>query len=176
MCVCACTCVRILVLVHLFDVFVDGMPPTGESNRYRPGQESVVASSPWVAIALSICYELRFLHLYREYAKAGAGMLMIPSAFTVKTGNAHWHVLLRAHAIENGAFVIAAAQVGSHADDHTAYGHSLVVNPWGEVILDLGGDKEAQATIELDLSEVEAARRQIPSLQNEREYTKRVSA
>ena len=162
--------------VHLFDVFVDGMPPTGESNRYRPGFESVVASSPWGNIGLSICYDLRFPHLYREYAKNKAAILMIPSAFTVKTGLAHWEVLLRARAIENGAFVIAAAQVGSHADGRTTYGHSLVVNPWGEVVLDLGGDETAQQTIELDLDEVDAARRQIPSLQNEREYEKRVCA
>ena len=161
--------------IHLFDVFVDGMPPTGESDRYAPGTEAVVTSSPWGPLGMSICYDMRFPALYRKYAKAGAGIMLIPSAFTVKTGVAHWETLLRARAIETGSFVIAAAQWGDHADGRTTYGHSLCVSPWGKVLMDLG-EAEAQETIDLDLGEIEAVRRQIPSLKHDREYTFRCEA
>jgi predicted amidohydrolase len=156
--------------IHLFDVFLDGRTPTGESNRYAPGQEAVVAQSPYGPLGLSICYDLRFPHLYRDYALAGSTVLFIPSAFTVPTGRAHWEVLLRARAIENGAYVIAAAQVGNHADGRVTWGHSIIVSPWGEVLADLGGEAPGQVTLDLPLDAVAAARRQIPNLQNARDY------
>ena len=157
--------------IHLFDVFLEGREPTGESERYAPGAEAVVADTPWGLIGMSVCYDLRFPHLYRDYAKAGAGILFIPSAFTVPTGQAHWEVLLRARAIETGAFVVAAAQVGHHADGRVTWGHSLIVSPWGEVIADLGGAVPGHVTVDLDLDLVSSARQQIPSIENERPYT-----
>ncbi len=156
--------------IHLFDIFLDGKPPTGESRRYAPGARGVVAATPWGPVGLSVCYDLRFPGLYRDYAHAGARILFVPSAFTVPTGRAHWEVLLRARAIENGAFVVAPAQVGRHDDGRTTYGHSLVVSPWGEVRADLGGDAPGAITLDLDMAEVVAARRQIPSLENGRPY------
>jgi len=120
---------------------------------------------------LSICYDLRFPHLYRDYAKAGATVQCAPAAFTRKTGAAHWEVLLRARAIENGCYFIAAAQVGTHDDGTRTWGHSLVVDPWGEVILDMGGEKSGMAIADLEMSRVAKARQQIASLQHERAYT-----
>ncbi len=155
--------------IHLFDVFLDGRPASAESSRYAPGETAVLAATPWGPFGLSVCYDLRFPHLYRDYAKAGAAVLFVPSAFTVPTGEAHWEVLLRARAIETGAFVVAAAQVGQHDDGRTTWGHSLVVDPWGRVILDMGTEP-GHAVVDLDLGLVTAARRQIPSLANERPY------
>jgi len=157
--------------IHLFDIFLDGKPATGESRRYGPGARAVMADTPWGPLGMSICYDLRFPDLYRDYAQAGATLLFIPSAFTVPTGQAHWETLLRARAIENGAFVIAPAQVGRHDDGRTTYGHSMIVSPWGEVLADMGGDAPGLVTLDLDLEAVTAARRQIPSLKNGRPYT-----
>lgn len=157
--------------IHLFDIFLDGKASSGESKRYAPGTEAVLADTPWGPMALTICYDLRFPHLYRQHAKAGAVVAFVPSAFTVPTGRAHWEVLLRARAIENGMWIVAAAQVGHHADGRRTYGHSIVINPWGEVIHDLGGDGPGFVTLDLDMEEAHAARRQIPSLANERDYT-----
>jgi deaminated glutathione amidase len=124
--------------MHLFDVDL----PTGESWResasYEAGAEPVLATTPWGPLGLTICYDLRFGGLYRSLAEAGARMIAVPAAFTVPTGEAHWHVLLRARAIETGCFVIAAAQAGQHADGRTTYGHSLVIDPWGNIVLDSG--------------------------------------
>ncbi len=156
--------------IHLFDVALDGQAPIGESKRYAPGGEAVLVDTPWGMWGLSICYDLRFPHLYRDYAKAGAGVVFIPSAFTVPTGQAHWEVLLRARAIETGCFVIAAAQVGTHDDGRTTYGHSLVVDPWGRVLLDMGGQEAGFGVVDLDLGQVARVRAQIPSLVNERAY------
>ncbi|EKE44513.1 hypothetical protein OCGS_1351 [Oceaniovalibus guishaninsula JLT2003] len=156
--------------IHLFDVFLEGRPPTGESRRFAAGARAVLAGTPWGLAGLSICYDLRFPQLYRDYARAGAVLLFVPSAFTVPTGRAHWEVLLRARAIETGAFVIAAAQVGPHADGRRTWGHAMVVSPWGEVLVDMGGDDPGLATVDLDLAAVDAARRQIPSLQGDRPY------
>ena len=119
---------------------------------------------------MSICYDLRFPHLYRGYAQSGATMLFIPSAFTRPTGKAHWHTLLRARAIETGCFVVAAAQTGEHEDGRETYGHSLVVSPTGEVLLDMG-DAPGLATVTIDFTQVEAARAAIPSLKNDRSFT-----
>ncbi len=156
--------------IHLFDVFLHGNKPTGESRRYTAGDTAVLVDTPWGIWGLSICYDLRFPSLYREYSKKGASILFIPSAFTVPTGRAHWEVLLRARAIENGAWVVAAAQVGNHDDGRSTYGHSMIINPWGEVIADLGGETLGQANYTLDLELVNSSRQQIPSLVNERDY------
>ncbi len=157
--------------IHLFDVFLAGRQPTGESVRYAPGERAVLADTPWGPWGLSICYDLRFPHLYQDYAQGGATVIFIPSAFTVTTGKAHWEVLLRARAIETGAYVVAAAQVGRHDDGRRTWGHSLVVDPWGEVLLDMGGTDPGLEVVDLDLGRVAAVRQQIPSLQHRRAYS-----
>ena len=157
--------------IHLFDIFLDGKPPTGESHRYCPGTNAVMALTPWGPAGMAICYDLRFPQLFRDYAQSGATMMFIPSAFTIPTGRAHWEVLLRARAIENGAFVIASAQVGDHDDGRKTYGHSMVVNQWVEVLANMGTDPASITTIDLNMDEVSAARRQIPSLSNGRDYS-----
>ncbi|HEX7874580.1 MAG TPA: carbon-nitrogen hydrolase family protein [Sphingobium sp.] len=153
--------------MHLFDVDL----PTGESwresNSYSPGEGAVVADTPWGRLGLSICYDLRFPDLYRTLSDNGATILAIPAAFTVPTGEAHWHVLMRARAIEAGAYVIAAAQTGTHEDGRTTYGHSLVVDPWGEVLRDMGTEPGV-AVLDLDLDRVTAVRARIPALDHRR--------
>lgn len=153
--------------LHLFDVDL----PTGESWResasYAPGARAVVADSPAGPLGLSICYDLRFPDLYRALTDAGAQLLAIPAAFTVPTGRAHWQVLIRARAIEGGAYVVAAAQSGRHEDGRETYGHSLVVGPWGEILLDMG-EGEGVGFAEIDLAEVEAVRARLPSLRHRR--------
>lgn len=149
--------------IHLFDVTLDGQAPIGESKRFAPGTQGVVADTPWGKFGLSICYDMRFAYLYRAYAQAGAVVIFAPSAFTVPTGRAHWEVLLRARAIETGAFVLAAAQAGDHADGRQTYGHALAVGPWGEVLADLGDKAPALRVIDLDIAAVARARAQIPA-------------
>lgn len=156
--------------LHLFDIFPDGGKPILESKRFAPGAGPVLAETPWGGLGMSICYDLRFPALYRKYAQAGAAMLFIPSAFTIPTGQAHWEVLLRARAIENGAFVVAAAQVGEHEDGRRTYGHSMVVDPWGRVLADMEA-RVGLAVIEMDMAEVGRARAQIPSLEHDRPLT-----
>lgn len=153
--------------LHLFDVTL----PTGESWResasYAPGDAARVVATPVGMLGLSICYDLRFPDLFRAMSDAGATMLSVPAAFTVPTGKAHWHLLLRARAVEAGAFVIAAAQTGTHADGRTTYGHSLVVDPWGDVLLDMGDDTGLGfATI--DPARIDAVRGRIPVLDHRR--------
>lgn len=155
--------------LHLFDVDLAGGESYLESARVMPGEKLALADTPWGVCGLSICYDLRFAGLYRALAEAGANMLAVPSAFTVPTGKAHWHVLLRARAIETGCFVIAPAQCGEHPGGRKSYGHSLVVNPWGEVIAD-GGDTTGVVFAKLNMSEVEQARSRIPALKHGREY------
>lgn len=150
--------------VHLFDVQIEGQAPIGESKRYAPGDELVLAETPWGGFGLTICYDLRFPYLYRTLGQAGAAVIFIPSAFTVPTGRAHWEILLRARAIETGAFVIAAAQSGTHADGRETYGHALAVDPWGHVLADMGEGAPKMALVDLDLSLVAKARAQIPAL------------
>ncbi|NKX45451.1 carbon-nitrogen hydrolase family protein [Roseicyclus persicicus] len=149
--------------IHLFDVTLEGQAPIGESKRFAPGTRAVVADTPWGPIGLSICYDMRFAYLYRAYAQAGAVLMVMPSAFTVPTGRAHWEVLLRARAIETGAFVLAAAQAGHHADGRVTYGHALAVGPWGEVLADLGEDAPQLRVLDLDLGAVGRARAQVPA-------------
>lgn len=150
--------------VHLFDVQIDGEAPIGKSKRYAPGEVSVIADTPWGGFGLTICYDLRFPHLYRALGQAGASVIFIPSAFTVPTGRAHWEVLLRARAIESGAFVIAAAQSGIHTDGRETYGHSLAVDPWGNVLKDMGEGAPKLELVDLDLTLADKARAQIPAL------------
>ena len=156
--------------IHLFDVALEGARPIGESKRFAAGSEAVLAHTPVGKLGMTICYDLRFPGLYRDLAQAGAEAFFIPSAFTVPTGKAHWELLLRARAIECGAFVIAAAQVGHHTDGRDTWGHSLVVDPWGKVVVDMGGSEPGLTMCEIDLSLVADARRQIPSLTHDRAY------
>ena len=155
--------------IHLFDVDL----PTGESLReshaYAGGGEAVVASTPFAKLGMTICYDLRFPHLYRALAKSGATFLTIPSAFTVPTGKAHWHVLLRARAIETASFVLAAAQGGRHESGRETYGHSLAVSPWGAVLAE-GGMEPEVLMVEIEMSEVTEARRRIPALSHDRAF------
>ncbi|WP_439561856.1 carbon-nitrogen hydrolase family protein [Roseinatronobacter sp.] len=157
--------------IHLFDVNLPGEPPRRESDRYAPGQQAALASTPWGLFGLSICYDLRFPHLYRDYAQAGATVLFVPSAFAMSTGKAHWEILLRARAIENGCFVVAAAQNGHHADGRQTWGHSLVIDPWGEILADMK-QENGVVVIDLDMTAVTRARQMIPALQNTRPYAK----
>jgi predicted amidohydrolase len=153
--------------LHLFDVDL----PTGESWResasYRLGSHAVVADTPAGPLGLAICYDLRFSALFQALTDAGAQVLSIPAAFTVPTGRAHWHILMRARAIEAGVFVVAAAQGGVHEDGRETFGHSLVVGPWGEVLLDMG-EAEGVGFAELDLGEVDAVRGRLPAIRHRR--------
>ena len=150
--------------VHLFDVAIEGQAPIGESKRFAPGDAAVIVGTPWGDWGLSICYDLRFPYFYRRYGQEGVCLIFIPSAFTVPTGRAHWEVLIRARAIETGAFVLAPAQAGTHADGRETWGHALAVDPWGTVLADLGTVAPDIAVVDLDLARVDAARRQIPAL------------
>jgi deaminated glutathione amidase len=149
--------------IHLFDVDL----PTGErlreSEAYEGGSAAALAETGFGKLGLTICYDMRFPYLYRSLALAGAGVITVPSAFTVPTGQAHWHVLLRARAIETGAFVLAAAQGGTHESGRQTYGHSLIVSPWGQVLSE-ADEEPGVAVADLDLEEVDAARRRIPAL------------
>jgi predicted amidohydrolase len=156
--------------IHLFDVNLPSGETYRESNTVAPGAQAVVASLPWGRIGLSVCYDLRFPQLYRTLAKAGAEILTVPSAFTETTGKAHWHVLLRARAIENGCFVVAPAQGGTHANGRKTYGHSLIVGPWGDILAEAGTDPGVVA-VELDLAEIAAARARLPSLHHDRPFS-----
>ncbi|MBM3504092.1 MAG: carbon-nitrogen hydrolase family protein [Alphaproteobacteria bacterium] len=155
--------------IHMFDVELPNGEVYRESANFEPGAESVVVASPWGPVGLTVCYDLRFPHLYRALAQAGAVLITVPSAFTAVTGRAHWHVLLRARAIECGAFIVAPAQTGRHPGNRQTYGHSLVVAPWGEVLLD-AGDERGVSVADIDLNKVAEARRSIPSLQHDRPF------
>lgn len=155
--------------MHMFDVNLKSGESYRESDSIRPGSDAVLAPTPWGLLGLSLCYDLRFPYLYRALAQAGAGFLTVPSAFTQTTGEAHWHVLLRARAIETGSFVFAPGQVGVHGKGKT-YGHSLIIDPWGRVLADGGGDVGLIAA-EIDPAEVEKARRRIPSLTHDRDFS-----
>ncbi|HXJ00336.1 MAG TPA: carbon-nitrogen hydrolase family protein [Micropepsaceae bacterium] len=156
--------------IHLFDVNLPSGETYRESNTVAPGAEAVVASLPWGRLGLSVCYDLRFPQLYRTLAKNGAEILTVPSAFTETTGKAHWHVLLRARAIENGCFVVAPAQGGTHANGRKTYGHSLIIGPWGDILAEAGTDPGFVAA-ELDLEEIAAVRARLPSLQHDRPFS-----
>jgi predicted amidohydrolase len=155
--------------IHLFDVNLPSGETYRESNTVAPGGEAVVANPPFGKIGMSVCYDLRFPRLYRALAKGGAEILTVPSAFTETTGKAHWHILLRARAIENGCFVVAPAQGGAHANGRKTYGHSLIVGPWGDILAEAGTDPSFVAA-DLDLAEIAAVRARLPSLQHDRPF------
>jgi len=155
--------------IHMFDVDLAGGESYRESNNYRPGEVAVVADLPWGRLGLTVCYDLRFPALYRALAEAGASFLAIPSAFTKQTGEAHWHVLMRARAIENGCFVFAAAQGGRHENGRDTYGHSLAIDPWGRILAE-GGIDPAVLIVTIDPAEVAAARSRVPSLNHGRRF------
>ncbi len=156
--------------IHMFDVQVGDGATYRESRTYRPGEKAVLAATPWGMVGMTICYDVRFPALYRGLAQAGAGMIFVPAAFTRVTGEAHWHVLQRARAIENGCFIIAPAQTGTHAGNRRTYGHSLIVAPWGEILAD-GGTETGITMADCDLDAVDTARARVPSLTHDRPYS-----
>jgi predicted amidohydrolase len=156
--------------IHMFDIELPDGEIYRESANYQPGETAVMSDLPWGRIGLSICYDVRFPALYRALAEGGASFLTVPSAFTRKTGEAHWHILLRARAIENGCFVFAAAQGGLHENKRETFGHSLIIDPWGTVLAE-GGIEPGVFLAEIDPAKVDTARKAIPSLQHGRRFT-----
>jgi hypothetical protein len=156
--------------IHMFDIDLPGGESYRESASYQPGETAVISDLPWGRIGLTICYDMRFPALYRALAESGASFLTMPSAFTVRTGQAHWHTLLRARAIENGCFVFAAAQAGQHESKRESYGHSLIVDPWGEILAE-GGVEPGVFLAKIDPAKVETARKTVPSLQHGRRFS-----
>ena len=156
--------------IHLFDVNLGVGERYLESDAYEPGNEIVLADTPWGKLGMTICYDVRFPHLYRKLSQAGAKFLSIPAAFSRISGKAHWHVLMRARAIENGCYVFAAAQCGEHSGGRKTYGHSLIVDPWGKILAD-GGTETGFIIAEIDASFVDVIRHKIPSLFHDRDYS-----
>ena len=157
--------------IHMFDVDLDNGESWRESAVYRPGECARVAALPFAELGFAICYDVRFPQLFRAEAMAGAEVLTVPAAFTRQTGEAHWEILLRARAIENGVFIIAAAQAGVHEDGRETFGHSMIIDPWGKVLASAGLTGEAVIVAEIDTSAVKAARSKIPNLKNAREFS-----
>jgi predicted amidohydrolase len=155
--------------IHMFDVDLASGESYRESRNFRPGETAVAADLPWGRLGLTICYDLRFPALYRALAESGSSMLSIPAAFTRQTGEAHWHILVRARAIENGSFVLAAAQGGLHENGRETYGHSLVVDPWGRILAE-GGVEPGVVLAQIDPAAVATARGRVPSLQHGRRF------
>ena len=158
--------------IHMFDVELSSGETWRESSAYEAGSSVVVAETPVRRLGLTVCYDIRFPALFEELGRQSCDVIAIPAAFTVPTGKAHWHVLQRARAIEASAYVVAAAQVGTHADGRSTYGHSLVVDPWGEVLLDLGGEAPALGFADIEPERIAEIRRQLPSLANRRSISK----
>lgn len=156
--------------LHVFDVDLANGERYRESASIRPGDAATVADTPWGRLGMTVCYDMRFPHLYRQLAKAGASMISVPAAFTVPTGRAHWETLLRARAIETGAFILAPAQGGAHEDGRSTWGRSIVIAPWGEIVASLDHDEPAILHARLDLSEVEKARASVPALRHDRAF------
>ncbi|MFC3182279.1 carbon-nitrogen hydrolase family protein [Cypionkella sinensis] len=160
--------------IHMFDVNVSETEVYRESAGYRPGSAAVLAETPFAKIGMTVCYDVRFPHLHRRLAQAGAQIITVPAAFNHITGAAHWHVLLRARAIETGCFILAPAQTGFHPErdgkGRNTFGHSLAIAPWGEVLVD-GGTEPGVSFVDLDLTAVTKARTRVPSLQHDREFT-----
>jgi deaminated glutathione amidase len=157
--------------IHMFDADLDKGESWRESSTYTPGEKAVTADLPFGSLGFAICYDLRFPELFRAEAMAGAQILTAPAAFTKQTGEAHWHVLLRARAIENGAFLVSAAQAGLHEDGRETFGHSMIVDPWGRIIAEALTDEPQVISAEIDISEVGAARKKIPNLNNARAFS-----
>jgi deaminated glutathione amidase len=156
--------------IHMFDVDLPGGESYRESRNFAPGNRAVLADLPWATLGLTICYDIRFPHLYRTLAKGGAHLIAIPAAFTVPTGQAHWHILQRARAIETQCFVLAAAQVGTHENGRKTFGHSMIVSPWGEILAEADGANPSVITAEIELSAVATARSRVPSLDHDRPF------
>ena len=160
--------------IHMFDVTLSKTEQYRESEGYRPGERAVIADTDFGKIGMTICYDVRFPHLYRSLAKSGASILLVPAAFAQPTGHAHWEVLLRARAIETGCFVIAAAQTGEHETSHgqsrKTYGHSMIVSPWGEILAEAGEDVGI-IYADIDLSLVESTRARVPSIQSNQSFS-----
>lgn len=156
--------------IHMFDVDLDDNESWRESAVYRPGERAVILDIAGASTGLTICYDCRFPALHRAYAQAGALMLTGPSCFTRQTGQAHWHILLRSRAAENGAFMVAAAQGGDHEDGRTTFGHSIIIDPWGKVLAEVAGEEPGFAMAEIDPALALAAREKIPNLKNDRPY------
>jgi len=156
--------------IHMFDVELPNGERYSESDTHQPGSKTALANLDSFRIGMTVCYDLRFPHLYRTLAKAGANILTIPSAFTVPTGQAHWEALLRARAIENGAYVLAPAQVGAHDGGRGTWGHSMAIDPWGQIISQIQDDKPSFSCFDLSLEAVEKARKSVPSLRHDRSY------
>jgi len=156
--------------IHMFDVDLDNGESWRESSAYQPGEVAQTVDLDSSRLGMGICYDIRFPHLFRDLALAGSDILTAPAAFTRQTGEAHWHVLQRSRAIENGAFVVSAAQGGVHEDGRETYGHSLIIDPWGRVIAEADGDEPGVIVASLALDEVKAARAKIPNLKNARNY------
>ena len=161
--------------IHMFDVDLDNGESWRESATYEPGTKATVAELPFARLGMAVCYDVRFPQLFRAQALAGASILSAPAAFTRQTGQAHWHVLQRARAIENGAFVVTAAQGGLHEDGRETYGHSLIVDPWGQVVAEADHDEPDVVVAEIDIAAVAAARAKIPNLKNARDFTVELS-
>ncbi|TAL02002.1 MAG: carbon-nitrogen hydrolase family protein [Rhodospirillaceae bacterium] len=157
--------------IHMFDVDLGNGERYAESATFHPGAAAVCVDLPWGRLGLTICYDLRFPHLYRHLAQAGADFIVVPAAFTRLTGEAHWHVLLRARAIETGCFILAPAQTGTHAGGRQTYGHALMVNPWGEVLADAGLTPGMIAE-KIDVAEVACARGRVPAVAVEANFSR----
>jgi len=154
--------------VHMFDVNLGGSDDHRESNHYGAGSKTVLATTPWCDLGMTICYDLRFAYLFRTLAQAGASVIATPAAFTRISGRAHWHVLQRARAIETGSYILAAAQCGDHPGNRQTYGHALIVDPWGKVLAD-GGEDPGFIAADIDLALVDEARLKIPALSHDRQ-------
>ncbi len=155
--------------IHMFDVSLSDGEEYHESKIYQPGKKLSLVSLPWCDIGLTICYDLRFPELYRKLAQKGASLIVVPSAFTVTTGEGHWHTLLRARAIETGCFILAPAQVGKHENGRVSYGHTIIISPWGEIISEIK-DQESIAFADIDITMVENFRKKIPSVNQNNYY------
>lgn len=155
--------------LHMFDLTLPNGREIFESRTYRPGDSAQVVETPLGVLGLTICYDLRFANLFHGLAKAGAEVIVVPAAFYQYTGSAHWHVLLRARAIETGCFIVAPATCGTHPGDHATYGHSLIVSPWGEILTD-GGAEPGVVTVDINLDEVAATRTKLPALRHARTF------
>lgn len=156
--------------IHMFDVELDNGETYRESAVFRPGDSAVVARAGEVSLGLGICYDLRFAHLFREYGKQGVDIITVPAAFTKTTGEAHWHSLLRARAIETGAYILAPAQTGIHANNRATFGHSLIIDPWGRILADAGDSEPGMILADIDRQQVVQARKQIPCLTHDRAF------
>ena len=157
--------------IHLFDATLPGLKQYRESETYAGGDSAVVTDAPGFKLGMTICYDVRFPALHRALAEAGAQVISVPAAFTVPTGEAHWEVLLRARAIETGSWVIAAAQAGKHENGRSTWGHSMIIDPWGKIVAELGGEGPGVAVADIDIKAVEDARGKVPALANARRFS-----